>query len=152
MMNLGDIGSWASIVGLVITLFTFFMASNVNKKVNEILKAKNDRKFFSKKAPKITSDLKHLQEIVENGEWVIWGSTMQQSKIYNAIEVVSCSWDVLLPNENKIVRKIKIISWNHKFKRIKEMYSGKRQMNSKEMVTFLSEFITFLEKEQENDE
>lgn len=31
-MDLNEIGSWASIIGLIITLFTFFMDSNVNKK------------------------------------------------------------------------------------------------------------------------
>ena len=150
-MNLSDVGSWSSIVGLILTFLTFFMTFNVNKKVNIALKSRNDRNFFNKKAPKMIEVLKDLQELVECGEYIIWDSTMQQSKINNAIEIVSCSWDVLFGNENKITRSVKIMIWKHKFKKVREMYNGKRAMNSKEMVNFLSELITFLEKEQENN-
>lgn len=149
---LADVGSWASIIGLVITFITLFVTSNVSKKVNGILKVKSDKIYFNKKVPIIINDLTNLQERLKKEERIFWSSTREQLKINNAMEVINCSWDVLLPYEGRIVRQFKIMSWKCKFKKIRKMYSGEIQMDSKEMVLFLNELITFVEKEWENNE
>lgn len=151
-MNLSDIGSWASIIGLAITILTFFLAANVNKKVNGILKSKSDKTYFNKKVIVAISDLSNLLEIAEEGKTDILYSTKQYSKINSAIELVNSSWEVLLPYENKLSKKIKNASWNRKFEKIQNMYNNRIIKNTNEVITFLNEFITFLEKEQDNNE
>ncbi|MBQ9928969.1 MAG: hypothetical protein IJO65_13485 [Lachnospiraceae bacterium] len=151
-MILSDIGSWASIIGLAITILTFFLAANVNKKVNGILKSKNDKTYFNKKVVVAISDLSNLLEIAEEGKTDILYSTKQYSKINSAIELVNSSWEVLLPYENKLTKKIKNSSWNRKFEKIHNMYNNRIIKNTNEVITFLNEFITFLEKEQDNNE
>lgn len=151
-MNLGDVGSWASIIGLAVTVLTFFLAANVNKKVNGILKSKSDKSYFNKKVIVTISDLNHLREIAEEGKVDILYTTKQYSKINSAIELVNSSWDVLLPYENRLSKKIKSMSWNGKFKKIRNIYNQPFGKNTNEVITFLNEFITFLEKEQGNNE
>lgn len=151
-MDINELGSWASIIGFVITIVTFFLAANVNKKVNEILKTKSDNSYFNKKVGGVIKDLEGLRGIAEEGKNGILYATKQYSQINNAIEVVNSSWDVLLPYENKISRRLKINDWKKKFKKIRIIYTEQTMPNTNEVVVFLNEFITFLEKEQSNHE
>lgn len=150
--DINEIGSWASIIGLAITIVTFFLAANVNKKVNGILKTKNDNSYFNKMVKGVIEDLKGMRGIAEDGKSGILYATKQYSQLNKAIEVVNSSWDVLLQYENKISRRIKINIWKRKFKRIRNMYTGQTISNTNEVIAFLNEFITFLEKEQGNHE
>ena len=151
-MTLGDVGSWASIIGLAITIFTDFLAANVNKKVNRILKSKSDKTYFNKKVNVAIQDLKLLQEFAEEGKRNLLFSTKQYSKINSAIELVNSSWDVLLQYESKFSKKVKINSWNKKFKKIRNLYNFEISKDTNEVIAFLNEFITFLEKEHDNNE
>lgn len=150
-MSLGDIGSWASIVGLVLTFLTFILAARVNSKVNDKLKTKNDKTYFIKKVKNTLRELHEVKEFAEEGNEELLFSTKQYSKINSAIELVISSWDVLLLYEKKVSKTLKKWSWNKKFKRIRYQYSRECcYKNRKEIVEFLNEFITFLEKEQSN--
>ena len=150
-MNLSDVGSWASIIGFVITFLTFLLTSNVNKKVNESLKSRNDKIYFNKKVDSVINDLTSVLQIAEDGKKEILYSTKQYSKINSAIELVSSSWDVLLSYDSKLLKRIKVKSWNKKIKKIRKMYNNQISKDLNEVITFLSEFITFLEKEQNNN-
>lgn len=150
-MSLEYIGSWASIIGLVITIFTFFLAANVNRKVNGVLKSKSDKTYFNKKVTGVINDLKKLQQIAEDEKNDILYATRQYSIINSAIELVNSSWDVLLQYENKLSKRIKIRSWNISFKKIREIYTVEAVKNTKEVIVFLNELIIFLEKEHDNN-
>lgn len=151
-MDLGDVGSLASIIGLVVTIITFFLAANVNKKVSQVLKSKIDRSYFDKKIGSYLQSLKDLQEIAPEAKTEILFSTTQYAKLNNAIELVSSSWNVLMQYESKRNKKIKITYWNDKFQELRNMYSKYGVKDSKKLISFLAEFITFLEKEQDNNE
>lgn len=151
-MSLETVGSWASIIGLAITICTFFLAANVNKKVNGILKSKSDKRHFNKKVISTIRDLESLQGLAEEDKTNLLYSTKQCSIISKAIELTDSSWDVLLPYENKISKKIKIILWKKRFKKIQDMYKSNIRKDTKEVIIFLNKFITFLEKEKENHE
>lgn len=150
-MDLNKIGNWSSIIGLAITVFTFFLAANVNRKVNRILKAKNDKSFFEKRVSKTISDLTGLKELAETEQISLLYGTKQYSEINTAIDIVNSSWDALFQYENKLPRLIKIFLWKVKFKRIQYVYAFKKDKHLKFVIRFLNEFITFLEKEKEND-
>lgn len=150
-MSLGDIGSWASIIGLGITLITFMLAANVNRKVNSILKTKSDKTFFNKKVKEAIKNLKEVQELAENDMVELLYNTKQYCNINNAIDLVDASWDVLLEYETAFSKKIKIASWERKFAKIEKMYDGKISKNTTQLVSYLNQFIIFLEKEQNNN-
>lgn len=151
--SISDIGNWCSIFGFIITIVTFFVTANVSAKVNKIQKSKKDMSYFNKKAKSMIKDLNGMKNFAESSvdNDKIFG-IQQQSKIKNVITVISESWDVLLPHENSIIKKVKVHSWNRKMKKILEMYSGNQIRNQRELVSFLVELITFLEKEIENNE
>lgn len=151
-MGFEDVGSLASIIGLVMTIVTFFLAANVNKKVSQVLKSKSDRRYFDKKIDSYLQSLKDLQEIVPEAKTDVLFSTAQYAKLNNAIELVSSSWNVLMQYESKRSKKKKIAYWNEKFKELRSMYSryGARDLNK--LISFLAEFITFLEKEKDHNE
>lgn len=151
-MDLGDVGSLASIIGLVVTTVTFFLAANVNKKVSQVLKSKSDRSYFDKKIGSYLQSLQDLQEIAPEAKNDVLFSTAQYAKINNAIELVSSSWDVLMQYENKRNKKKKITYWNGKFQELRDLYGKYGFKDSKKLISFLAEFITFLEKEQDNNE
>lgn len=151
-MNLETVGSWASIIGLAITIFTFFLAANVNKKVNGILKSKRDKTYFNKKVIVTIQDLKLLQTFAEEGKKDLLYSTKQYSKLNSALELVNSSWDVLLQYEGKFSKRMKIQSWNRKFRKIRDIYNLQISKDTHTVITFLNEFITFLEKEYENND
>jgi len=147
-----DIGNWCSILGFIITIITFFVAANVNAKINKIQKSENDKSYFNKKLKPMMDDLNAMKSYAErsgdiNGVFGI----QQHSKIKNVITVVRESWDVLLLHENVFIKKIKIHSWNKKMKKILDMYNGYEIINQRELVSFLVELITFLEKESINN-
>lgn len=151
--SISDLGNWCSIFGFIITIVTFFVTANVSAKVNKIQKSKKDMSYFNKKAKSMIKDLNSMKNFAEGSvdNDKIFG-IQQQSKIKNVITVISESWDVLLPHENSILKKVKVHSWNRKMKKILEMYSGNQIRNQRELVSFLVELITFLEKEIENNE
>lgn len=146
--SISDIGNWCSILGFVITIITFCVAANVNAKINKMQKRKRDKDYFYNKAPNIISELNDMRCYAESSSDIdkIFG-IKQQSMIKNAVTVIEESWSVLLPNENRIVKKIKIYNWNKKFKKILNMYNGVKIKRSEELVAFLIEITTFLEKE-----
>lgn len=151
--SISDIGNWCSIFGFIITIITFFVTANVSAKVNKIQKSEKDISYFRKKAEAMINDLNGMKSFAESSvdSDKIFG-IQQQSKIKNVITVIGESWDVLLPHENGIIKKFKVHSWNKKMKKILEMYSGNQVRNQRELVSFLIELITFLEKEIENNE
>lgn len=151
--SISDLGNWCSIFGFIITIVTFFVTANVSAKVNKIQKSKKDMSYFNKKAKSMIKDLNSMKNFAEGSvdNDKVFG-IQQQSKIKNVITVISESWDVLLPHENSILKKVKVHSWNRKMKKILEMYSGNQIRNQRELVSFLVELITFLEKEIENNE
>lgn len=151
-MGFEDVGSLASIIGLVVTIVTFFLAANVNKKVSQVLKSKSDRRYFDKKIGSYLQSLKDLQEIVPEAKTDVLFSTAQYAKLNNAIELVSSSWNVLMQYESKRSKKKKIAYWEKKFTELRSMYSryGARDLNK--LISFLAEFITFLEKEKDHNE
>ena len=150
-MNLSDVGSWASIIGLIITIITFCLASKVNKKVSKIVKTKCDRTYFSQKVSVAINGLKEVKEMAEESCAYLY-ATKQFSKINSAIELTISSWDVLYQYSSFVIKQMKIALWNRKFKKIKDMYNLSGTKNTNELVKFLNEFITFLEKEQSNNE
>lgn len=150
-MDLDTIGNVSSIIGLVITIITLLLSANVNRKVNTMLKVKADRTYFNKKVKNVIDDLKKLLDIAEKSEYDVLLSTKQYSTINSAICVVSSSWDALFQYENRLSKKRKIKSWNKKFESIRNMYNNNTS-DSNEVISFLSEFITFLEKENDNNE
>lgn len=114
-MDLSDIGNWCSILGFIITIVTFFVAANVNAKINRIQKSEKDKSYFNKKLKPMIGDLTAMKSYIESSADYSKAFGLQQlSKIKNAITVISESWDVLLPHENMIIKKIKIHSWNKK--------------------------------------
>lgn len=151
--SISDLGNWCSIFGFIITIVTFFVTANVSAKVNKIQKSKKDMSYFNKKAKSMIKDLNSMKNFAEGSvdNDKIFG-IQQQSKIKNVTTVISESWDVLLPHENSFLKKVKVHSWNRKMKKILEMYSGNQIRNQRELVSFLVELITFLEKEIENNE
>ncbi len=152
LADINELGSWASIIGLAITIVTFFLAANVNRKVNGILKTKSDNSFFNKKVGGVIDNLKRLQKTAEAGKYDILYGTKQFSQINSAVEVVNSSWDVLLQYENKISRRMKINSWKRKFKRISIIFAEQSPRKTNEVIAFLNEFIIFLEKERGSHE
>lgn len=151
-MSLSDAGNWASIIGFVITILTFLLAARVNHKVNGILKTKQDRTYFQKRAKGTIQNLSEIKSAAEEDNTEVLFSTKQYSKINDAMELVSSSWDILLRYENKLSRKLIIHSWNKKFERVRQMYRSERIKSVKEMITFLGAFITFFEKEMDDYE
>lgn len=151
-MNLSDFGNWSSIIGLVITIITFLLAANVNKKVNGILKSKGDRSYFDKKIGIYLSNLKQLQDIASSAQDEVLFSTKQYANINNVIQLVGSSWDVLMQYERKGTKKKKIDYWEKKFEEVQGMYKRSDSRDVRKLISFLSEFITFLEKEQANNE
>lgn len=151
-MNLSDFGNWSSIIGLVITIITFLLAANVNKKVNGILKSKSDRSYFDKKIGIYLSNLKQLQDIASSAQDEVLFSTKQYANINNVIQLVGSSWDVLMQYERKGTKKKKIDYWEKKFEEVQGMYKRSDSRDVRKLISFLSEFITFLEKEQANNE
>lgn len=151
-MNLSDFGNWSSIIGLVITIITFLLAANVNKKVNGILKSKSDRSYFDKKIGIYLSNLKQLQDIASSAQDEVLFSTKQYANINNVIQLVGSSWDVLMQYERKRTKKKKIDYWEKKFEEVQGMYKRSDSRDVRKLISFLSEFITFLEKEQANNE
>lgn len=151
-MGFEDVGSLASIIGLVVTIVTFFLAANVNKKVSQVLKSKSDRRYFDKKIGSYLQSLKDLQKIAPKAKPDVVFSTAQYAKLNNAIELVSSSWNVLMQYESKRSKKKKIAYWEKKFTELRSMYSryGARDLNK--LISFLAEFITFLEKEKDHNE
>lgn len=147
-MKLGDIGSWASIVGLGLTLLTFLLAARVNSKVNRILETESDENYFKQKISNVLEELKETRNLAEEENIKILFSTKQYSKVKTAMQIVNASWDVLYIYNNQLIKKMKIHKWKHKFEEIKKMYDGQKVRSCREMADFLGEFITFLEKEQ----
>lgn len=150
-MDLSDIGNWCSIIGLVITIITLLLTTNVNKKVNGILKSKSDRSYFDKKIEIYLPSLRQLLDIAPSAQKEVLFSTTQYANINNAIQLVRSSWDVLMQYERKGSKKKKIEQWEQKFKELKDMYELRYDKDAKKLIAFLGEFITFLEKEQENN-
>lgn len=122
-MNLSDFGNWSSIIGLVITIITFLLAANVNKKVNGILKSKSDRSYFDKKIGIYLSNLKQLQDIASSAQDEVLFSTKQYANINNVIQLVGSSWDVLMQYERKGTKKKKIDYWEKNLKKCKACIS-----------------------------
>lgn len=149
---LSDIGSWASIIGLILTLVTLVITSKVNQKVNGALKSRTDKSYFIKRATGVVNNLKEVKKMAEEDANDILYSTKHYSQINSAINLVEASWEILLPYERKATKKRKIEKWTVKFKRVKEIYSMKYHTNNKELVAFLDELITFLEKEINSNE
>lgn len=150
--TISDIGNWCSIFGFIITIITFFVAANVNAKINKIQKSENDKSYFNKKLKPMMDDLNAMKSYAERSGDIsgVFG-IQQHSKIKNVITVVRESWDVLLPHENVFIKKIKIHSWNKKMNKILDMYNGYGIKNQRELLSFLVELITFLEKESINN-
>lgn len=113
--SVSDIGNLCSIIGLIITLITFFVAANVNRKINKIQKIEKDISYFNKRVNPMIADLKDIQALATGTEDIekIFG-VKQQAKIKCVITVIDDSWDVLLQHETKIGKKLKIHSWNKK--------------------------------------
>ena len=149
-MSLSDIGSWASIIGLGMTLLTYAMTRSVKKEVNLVLKAQIDKVYFAKRVGNIVKNLEDVRRVVEVEKMDIWISTTQYAKINSAIELVKNSWDILYAYENKLIKKCKIHSWNKQFKNIECIYGKEKYADSKEVISFLNKLITFLEKESDN--
>lgn len=151
--SISDIGNWCSIIGFIITVITFLVAANVNRKINKIQKMKNDVSYFNKKVISMIGDLKDMQALVTGTEDIekIFG-LKQQAQIKRIITVIDDSWNVLLQHEAKIAKKIKIHSWNKRMKKIMKMYEGVETKNRRELISFLIELITFLEKENKDNE
>ena len=150
--TISDIGNWCSIFGFVITIITFIVAANVNAKINKIQKSEKDKSYFNKKLKSMIEDLYAMKSYAESSVDIskVFG-IQQHSKIKNVITVISESWEVLLPHENVIIKKIKIHSWNKKMKKILGMYDDYAYKSQRELVSFLIELITFLEKESTNN-
>lgn len=148
-MSLSDFGNWASIIGFIITIITFLLTTNVNRKVNSILKSQNDRSYFDKKVKIYLPSLIKLLSIAQTAHEEVLFSTTQYTNIYNAIQLVLSSWDVLMQYEKIIPKKIKIYHWKRKFTELQNMYNEKSNQDINKLISFLSEFIIFLEKEQE---
>lgn len=51
--------------------------------------------------------------------------------------------------EKIIPKKIKIYHWKRKFTELQNMYNEKSNQDINKLISFLTEFIIFLEKEQE---
>lgn len=149
---IGIIADWVTIIGFVITIVTLILTANVNKKVNGILKTQNDRSYFDKKIGSYLNGLKQLQDIASNAKEDVLFSTMQYSIINNAIQLVNSSWDVLMQFETKNTRKKRIQYWQKQFKCVQDMYRFVNVRDTKKLIEFLTEFITFLEKEQDYGE
>lgn len=148
-MSLSDFGNWASIIGFIITIITFLLTTNVNRKVNSILKSQNDRSYFDKKVKIYLPSLRKLLSIAQTAHEEVLFSTTQYTSIYNAIQLVLSSWDVLMQYEKIIPKKIKIYHWKRKFTELQNMYNEKSNQDINKLISFLTEFIIFLEKEQE---
>lgn len=151
--TISDIGNLCSIAGFIITIITFFVTANVSAKVNKIQKSQNDMSYFNKKSESMINDLNNMRSLAESSVDcnIIFG-IQQQSKMKNVITVINESWDVLLSHENRVIKKMKVYSWNRKMNYILDMYNGTRVRSQRELVSFLIELITFLEKEIENNE
>lgn len=151
--SVSDIGNLCSIIGLIITVITFFVAANVNRKINKIQKIEKDISYFNKRVNPMIADLKDIQALATGTEDIekIFG-VKQQAKIKCVITVIDDSWNVLLQHETKIGKKLKIHSWNKKMKKIMKMYEGIETKNRRELISFLTELITFLEKENKGNE
>lgn len=153
--SISDFGNVCSILGFILTIITFIVAADVNSKINKMQKSKKDISYFNKKVESMIKDLNDMKSFAESSADInkIFG-LQQQSKIKNAITVIKESWDVLLPHENIIIKKYKVHSWNKKMKKILKMYMEKKSKtkNQNELLSFLIELITFLEKENENNE
>lgn len=150
-MALSDIGSWASIVGLALTIGTLFLTARVNTKVNDALKSKEDKTYFGNRAKNIIKELKEVKNLAEEDANGVLYSTKQYSKINSAINLIESSWDILLPYDNGLKKKWKVIIWRKKFKTIKEIYNNIHLRKNRDVVAFLNELITFLEKELGNN-
>lgn len=146
-MSLGDIGSWASIVGLIMTVVTLWTTANVNKKVNDILKSEKDKKYFDEKLSQILKKLKEVRQLAEDGNDSTLYSTRQYSKINEAIQIMECSWDILFRHENKKQKDKEIQKMQEKCKRIRGIY-GDKFKNTSELIELLNSIIIVLEKEQ----
>ncbi len=151
--SISDIGNWCSIFGFIITIATFFVTANVSAKVNKIQKSEKDMLYFNKKAQSMIDALNVMITFAESTNDIdkIFG-IKQLSKIKNVITVVKESWDVLLPHENRISKKFKVHSWNKKMDNILRMYNGYKVKSRGELISFLIELETFLEKEIKNNE
>lgn len=151
--SISDIGNWCSIFGFIITIATFFVTANVSAKVNKIQKSEKDMLYFNKKAQSMIDALNAMITFAESTNDIdkIFG-IKQLSKIKNVITVVKESWDVLLPHENRISKKFKVHSWNKKMDNILRMYNGYKVKSRGELISFLIELETFLEKEIKNNE
>ena len=109
--------------------------------------------YFNKKAQSMIDALNVMITFAESTNDIdkIFG-IKQLSKIKNVITVVKESWDVLLPHENRISKKFKVHSWNKKMDNILRMYNGYKVKSRGELISFLIELETFLEKEIKNNE
>ena len=116
------------------------------------MKAKTNKDFFNKKIKAVIKDLGNIKTIAEDEKDEILYSTKQYSLMNSAIELTKSSWDVLLQYDSKLLRKIKITIWNWKFKKLLNMYNSLEKRDRNELVKILTQFITFLEKEQRNNE
>lgn len=154
MNMLNYIGSWASIVGLALTIITMLLAVRVNRKVNSILKAKSDKSYFTQKVPGCIVALRDVQGIAADLELNILFSSIQYSKIKQSMDLIRSSWDMLYAYESKWSRRIKKWRWEGKFKHISRMYDKYHPCEQKrqDVIDFLSELIIFLEKEQKVNE
>ncbi len=151
-ISLSDMGSWASIIGLLISVLTYFLTRSVKKEVNLVLKNQKDKNFFDNRVRAVLRDLKEIQNIAEEeNSKMIW-SNKTYSKINSAIELVRSTWDILYEYDNKIMKQYHIRVWTKKFRKVEEMYNGGILANNKTILVFLNELVTFLEKETSNHE
>ena len=65
-MSLSDIGSWASIIGLGITLLTYAMTRSVKKEVKLVLKTQNDKEYFAKRVGTVVKSLEDVLHLLES--------------------------------------------------------------------------------------
>ena len=63
---LSDIGSWASIIGLILTLLTLIITSRVNQKVNGVMKSRADKTYFNQRVETVIEELKEVKALAEN--------------------------------------------------------------------------------------
>lgn len=116
------------------------------------MKTRTDKTYFNKRVQGVIVDLKEVKKLAEDDANVILYSTKQYSKVNSAINLVEASWDILLPYERKGAKRRKIEKWSTKFKRVKDIFNARYRVSNTELVAFLEEFITFLEKETDNNE
>lgn len=142
---LQTVSAWASILGLIISITSMLVTLNVKKKVNIILKTKEDESYFKKKAPIILENLNMVIMLAEKSDETVF-SDMQYSFVNAAILLIEKSLEIFFRYDNKIVRAFKVFYWKIKLKKGEKVFESRTE-NFKLVIKFLNQLNCIIEKE-----